>query len=170
MFTQQKRTLVYIAASFIVPLVGSFILLQLDIIGKATHNGQLLNHHEPWPSLQTKTWQMLYIPKNQKCDQTCWHDLDQLAKIKVLLGKNQDKVKIVYSTQSKNLPHKNPYLEQIALTERNKMFHAYGLRENQAHWFIIDPMGRAVLHYTNSQIPKSLLQDLQKLLKASRKL
>lgn len=166
----QRKIIASIGAAFIIPLLGSYLLLQFGFIGKPTHNGQLLAHHEPWPTLQQKSWQLLYIPKNEKCDKSCWHDLDQLAKIKVLLGKNQNKVKVLFSSHSKNLPNKNDYLKHVKLTERNKIFHAYGLRENRPHWLIIDPMGRAVLHYTEAQVPKALLQDLQKLLKASRKL
>ena len=167
---KQKKTLACIAAAFFVPLIGSFLLLHFGLIGKPTHHGQLLTHHDPWPAFQQNTWQLLYIPKHDRCDKNCWHDLDQLAKIKVLLGKNHEKVRILFSSQSKNLPNKNDYLNHIKLSDRHKIFHAYGLQENRPHWLIIDPMGRAVLHYTHAQVPKALLQDLQKLLKASRKL
>lgn len=168
---KQQYTLWLIAAAFIVPLLGSYLLLHFKMIGQPTHNGTLLKNHEPWPTFaKNKTWQLLYIPKNQQCNQACWDDLDTLAKLKILLGKQQNKVKILYTSNGGNRPKANDYVHHTKVNEMPKITHAYSLSLQQPQWLLIDPMGRAVLSYQQDQVPQLMLKDLTKLLKASRKL
>ncbi len=171
--TTKQRTLLAISLAFILPLFGSLLLLHFNKIGQPTHYGKLLADKPPWPDLADPqhNWQLLYIPQNAICQASCWKDLDMLAKLKILLGKQTNKVHIYYTLiDSRNKPKVNPYFTYAPLKSRADILKAYQLDPQQAHWFIVDPLGRIVFHYKPEHVPKKLFADLNKLLKSSRQL
>ena len=94
-----------------------------------------------------------------------------LTKVKVLLGKQSSKVGIVYTlTDRKNEPAMNPYITHVTINDIQQLLRNHHYTEDTRHWFIVDPLGRMVLHYTAEQVPKQMLNDLNKLLKSSRQL
>ena len=169
----KKSPLLGILMAFLIPLGASMALLHYDVIGTPTHHGRLLSDQPAWPELAKirSGWHMFYIPQKTLCQGQCWKDLDSLAKIKVLLGKNSDKVDIIYTlTNPEDAPRQNPYLRQVSIKQLHERLASYQLNDDIPHFFIADPMGRLVLHYSGKQVPKEMMSDLNKLLKSSRAL
>lgn len=159
---QKKWPLYMLFITFTLPLlIAAGIYFNIDKINfNTTQKGELVDFTLSFnPKEQTKTlalnkqWRVVYL-EPEKCDEKCETRKHELLQLSKALGKDQNRV----------------YLH----TTVKKSMHAQGnigyeaLKINDEHLFIVDPLGRAVIHYSPQMSTRDILQDLRKLLKNSR--
>jgi len=118
------------------------------------------------PSVETLhgKW-LLIVPARSGCTQTCQDTLQQLQRVHAALGKNQGRVQRV-------LVGTVPIRQQLALTIISPA------TEDEAAWrrvlddyapavFIADPLGNLMMRYSEPIVPRSILRDMERLLKYS---
>jgi hypothetical protein len=152
---------------FAAPGVIAYLLyLHPEWSSSRTNHGQFL---QPPPVLQqmpqNEKWQLLYwMP--QTCTQDCLHRLDELAKLRLALGRRLYSVDLVLASQTA--------LSAASQTTQNL------LEEVDAHWaqlsgkeadilgsqpaiYLVNPQRYVILAYASDQALKDIFQDLQKM-------
>lgn len=175
-----RRTLLIVAAIFILPLIAAkIVLMQHWYDAGVTNKGHLLD-----PPLSISAVDNTELPDNWRigvlipspCDAACEHGLYVINQSYIALGRLQERVSpvgIQYSAASKvvnNLPS-NTRLEIFTLPNAfEKIDHLPA-----GSLFIMDPLGNIMLWYDGNgdrefmiMQARDLLSDLKKMLKLSR--
>lgn len=147
-------------------MIAYIVYLHPGWISARTNHGQLL---QPAPELahlpRGEKWQLLYWTP-QTCAQDCLQRLDDLAKLRLALGRRLYAVDLVLATQSPR--------NSVSQTAQNL------LEEIDAHWaqlsdkeadilgyqpaiYLVNPKGYVILAYAKDQPVKDIFQDLQKM-------
>lgn len=156
--------------------------------GRANH-GELL---APGTSLQqlglqtdlphqfTEPRWLLLITAPEHCDARCQDWLHQLRQIKTALGRDTDRVEyrlvqprdMAQSSSRSDTSTSNIALDDLENLNRanaetvNRLSSSHG--DYQAAIWVADPLGNLVLRYDLNEPPRSLLDDLKRLLKVSK--
>jgi cytochrome oxidase Cu insertion factor (SCO1/SenC/PrrC family) len=190
-----RRTLLLIAALFLVPLIASFVLYYgaggLGPGGR-TNKGDLLDPARPLPSLALPLadggmtapdflrgrWTWAYVGDG-RCDERCRQALYLTRQSRLALNKDLDRVQRVLIATSgccdrTFLPAEHPDLLVVnaddpraaALLAPFPVYDGVAL-PGAGRIYLIDPLGNLLMSYGPDAPDKALLQDLKKLLKLS---
>lgn len=107
-----------------------------------------------------KWW--LWVVTDRECDDACQHALHQLRQLHVLLNREAPRVRRALVTRDgaadPALLERYPQLEVLS----------GNLAGLEVGLYIVDPIGNLVLHYPMSDAGEPVLDDLERLLKASQ--
>jgi hypothetical protein len=133
------------------------------ISARTTNHGRLL---QPAPKLQqqnqTEKWQLLYwMP--QACTQACLQRMDDLAKLRLALGRRLYYVDLVLATPLVSDQSLQDKLEQmdghvLQINEQN-----LDILGNKPAIYLVNPQHYVILAYSEQQAVKDIYQDLQKM-------
>lgn len=175
-----RKTMLLVAAVFILPVALAKLALEMDWFSRAsTNKGVLL---EPIPNLANldsqHKWRLLYVLPS-RCDAACENALVAINQVWVALGREQDRAEplviVMADSDAKPRQHLSEFpgirMMQASQQDVNEVFKDVptdGI-------FLVDTMDNVVLRYP-PQIEqqqavlhsRDILADLRKLLKLSR--
>lgn len=176
---KQKRLLkhylilILIFLTFATPIVLAYVFYRYvgDIHFSHTNHGELIN---PPLNLVTqyplKKWRLLYV--GHDCDELCQRELHTLKQLHIAFGKEQKRVvrvlALTKSQLSSEVKEHYPHLQLSTID--NKTFQQLQMATHsnvEAHIFVLDPHGNAVMYFKNANKPREIYIDLKHLLKAS---
>lgn len=175
-----RAKLLAVIAIGVAPIIASYVVyfaMQGSAPWLSTNNGQLLNPAPTttdlgWVAAKDPTRAMplgdahwwLLVATSETCDADCEHAVVQLRQLHVLLNRDQSRVRRallfrrgVDAASVDTFDARYPKLELLV-----------GDESLAAGVYVIDPHGNVILHYPYADAGKPVLQDLQKLLKASQ--
>lgn len=179
--------LLAIAAVVIGPILIAWLMVKLQIGIPQTHN----NHSSlVEPVLTVQDWQLslepvgygapwrLLVTAPAGCDDACLKLVHEARQIHIATGREANRVEHTLALGQpvseqllSRLQQDYPRLEQLPLTLK---LYQESLSAHPADWqqgpqlWVIDPLGRVVLHRDASNPGKHLLDDLRRLLKLSK--
>ena len=165
-----RRQLLVIMAVAFVSLGGSYWLYYLAQDGSGwgtTNNGtfveqgvttQSLGWHvvHPQDSSARRTW-WIWIHA-QQCNQPCITSVDQMRALHILLNRESDRVRRAFTGDTQGLDEDD---HRFAVTSHTAPPNGDGV-------YLVDPLGNLVLYFALGADPKTVLEDLKKLLKVSQ--
>jgi len=136
-----------------------------------TNKGEFIQPAVPLELLDNpkEKWRMsLWCPAG--CQATCLQAFDQLARTRLALGRRLYQVD-VWMLQPENTAQCSPEVKQafdqqdvhvrtVSLDEHSQL----ALLQNEMKTFLVDPQNYMVLHYSQSNKPQDIFQDLKRLL------
>ncbi len=166
-------------------LAGIMAKLGVGIPDSQTNRSDLIE-----PAIVVDDWQLnlepvgygapwrLLVTASGECGETCIALVHEARQINVALGREAGRVEHVLALASpaagellERLERNYPRLQLIALNpdayDRSLTAHPLEWREGAQLW-LIDPLGRVVLHQAPEEPGKQLLDDLKHLLKVSK--
>ena len=150
---------------FTAPGILAYIVYQHpNWISGRTNRGQLL---QPPVQLQAaypgNKWQILYW-NPQPCQQTCLQQIDDLAKMRLALGRRLYYVDLIFAHSQKNLSIAlQDLLQKIAGHDSQIQEADANILGPQSAIYLVNPQHYVILAYSIDQAKKDLFQDLQKL-------
>ena len=179
--------LLAIFAIVLVPMLvaGLMAKLGVGIPDSQTNRTDLIE-----PAISVEDWQLdiqpvgygspwrLVVSSPGNCEQTCLELIHEARQINVALGREAGRVEHLVALGApasedllERFAQEYPRLEQARLDRdayaRSLSAHPEGWREGPQLW-LIDPLGRVVLHQDPAAPGKQLLDDLKHLLKVSK--
>jgi cytochrome oxidase Cu insertion factor (SCO1/SenC/PrrC family) len=191
-------TLILILLVIIGPIILAWFMVKYaqHYEFKKNNNGVLIS--VPSPNVQTVSfydfkrrdtlsgesligkWWIVYVSP-EKCFQECQENLYNLRQIQVALGKNSTRVGRIFVAPPHcstafcegYLPEHYPEMQRITFesADFNKLFLKSSISvasETLGQTYIIDPLGNVMMYYDPDTEPKSILNDLKRLLKVSK--
>ncbi len=168
LMTSPRLMLLALTAVFVLPFaIGSGLFWSGWRPASLRNHGELIQPPRALPpstaTLHGK-W-LLIVPARDGCTQACQDTLQQLQRAHAALGKNQGRVQRV-------LVGTIPLRQQQALTILSPA------AEDEATWrqalddyapavFVADPLGNVMMRYGEPITPRSVLRDMERLLKYS---
>ncbi len=179
--------LLAITAVVIGPILIAWLMVKLQIGIPQTHNNQSSLVE---PVLTVQDWQLpldpvgygapwrLLVTAPAECDDSCLALVHEARQIHIATGREADRVEHALALGqpasdelSGQLQHDYPRLEHLSLpldAYRNSLNgHPAAWQQGPQLW-VIDPLGRVVLHRDADSPGKHLLDDLRRLLKMSK--
>jgi cytochrome oxidase Cu insertion factor (SCO1/SenC/PrrC family) len=192
--TSSRRTLLIVAALFLVPLAAAFLFFYSGWrpVGQV-NRGELIQPVRTLPEavllsaedqqLDAKflrgKWTLAYVGEGS-CDARCVEALTLIRQTSLALGKDSERVQRVFfvtgeccNQQYLTTEHAgliSARLDEAADREFLALFPGTGATpaSRAGRIYIIDPLGNLMMSYAPESPPKGLLEDLKKLLKLSR--
>ena len=184
----RRLYLLFIVACFAVPLAAAGWLAGHWTPGHTVQHGELLN---PARSLDLRLtaldgrsttlrgrWILLYAGSARECDARCHTALYDLRQVRLALGKEMERVATVLLLDALPDAPLRQWLagEHAAMTVgvdaagiKSLLAEAFADADATGDWiYLIDPLGNLLMRYPVTVEPRSLLNDLQRLLKWSR--
>ena len=146
--------------------IAYIVYLHPELISERTNHGELL---QPPPILQqmsqSEKWQLLYWTP-EACTQYCLQRMDDLAKLRLALGRRLYYVDLVLASQTA--------LSAASQTTQNLLEAVDGhwaqlagkeaeILGSQPAIYLVNPQGYVILAYSSDQSLKDIFQDLQKM-------
>jgi cytochrome oxidase Cu insertion factor (SCO1/SenC/PrrC family) len=191
---QSRRTLLLVAALFLLPLGMSFVIFYSGWRpnGQVNH-GELIQPARPLPTtvlldaadqqldaeLLRGRWTLAYVGDGG-CDTRCAQALSLIRQTRLALGKDSQRVQRVFFVTSSCCNQQYLKTEHAGLitarldegSDREFLALFPGTGSTPAsragRIYIIDPLGNLMMSYAPTAPAKGLLEDLKKLLKLSR--
>ena len=179
--------LLAIIAVVVGPILAAWLMVTLQIGIPQTQNNQSTLVE---PALSISDWQLplepvgygapwrLLVTAPAECDAACLTLVHEARQIHIATGREANRVEPVLalgqpaSAQLAEQLHADyPQLQQLPLsatTYRNSLAPHPGAWQQGAQLWVIDPLGRVVLHREAGAPGKHLLDDLRRLLKLSK--
>jgi len=120
-------------------------------------------------------WTLIYVGKGD-CDKACQANLIKVRQLRILLGRELDRVQYLFleldesaRDAANKLGQEHPRMMRAQVTSgmANKQSSAFG--DNPVGvFYLIDPLGNLVLRYKKDYDAKGMLKDLRRLLKVSK--
>jgi hypothetical protein len=163
LINKKTTPFVLLVLIFIVPMIASWVLFHYysHFQLKTMNHGTLINPpiHIQNVSLVRgeKKWQVVYVFSH--CDQQC-HDMQyNLSQIKKALGKESERVDVVWATTN-----------DIRLTNFQNILNQKYQKEFAAgdKIYLIDPLDNLFMYYAHTTDPMNILKDLKKVLEVSQ--
>lgn len=179
-----RQTLLLIAFLCTVPVAASYVAFYVRMPDQTTNYGTLL---EPKPVTQEPLsavdgapftlaqlrgrWILIYAGSSA-CDESCRQSLYYMRQVRTALGKEMDRVERVWlltdaGSPNDDLRKAHPGLH-IVRGERSALLAQLNAGADMETVMTIDPLGNLMLRFPANPEPKRMLNDLQRLLKASR--
>jgi len=187
--TRNMRTVLALAALFVLPVAASFWLYYGVGWSPASHvnRGDLIEPARPLPALSlpdvergaavpnvfTRRWSLVFVGPGS-CDDACRHTLFAMRQTRLALARDMDRVQRVFLADSACCDR--AYLERaypglIVLdasgSAARPLLEQFPPESRPSTVFIVDPLGNLMMRYDLRRDPKGLLQDLRRLLQLS---
>jgi len=193
-----RITLILLVLLFVVPVAAAIILHSLGDGWRTaitTNKGNLITPVRSVPVFVASTidgksfsredlegkWTMFYI-ESSSCDKSCESNLytirqsrlgmggekDRVQRVLLLNGQGNDDALDMYKKEHNGMTVMK--LDDATRTEVIKSFEFDGLpaAESAQRIYFIDPLGNLMMHYGSDVNPRSVVKDLERLLKYSR--
>jgi hypothetical protein len=188
------RTVLALAALFILPVAGSFWLyygVGWRPPGRVNH-GELIEPARPLPAVRlpsaapgsaegralvpnvfTKRWALVYVG-NGTCDRSCEYSLYVMRQTRLALGNDMERVERVFlatqeccNTGFLSRAYPGLVVLDASGSAARQLLDQFPRADRSAMIFVVDPLGNLMMRYDSRRDPKGLLQDLQRLLRLS---
>jgi hypothetical protein len=173
---RSRRTLLLLAALFLLPVVLSFVAYYSGWRpAGSSNNGELLQPIRQLPALAPSLsgkWAMTYVGDGA-CDADCQQALVFARQTRLSLAADTARMNwaLLATDRCCNreyLATAHPGIIVINAAAQREALLAVLPKQNLAHsLFVIDPLGNIVLRYDVRNNPRGLLEDLKKMLKLS---
>lgn len=186
------RTILALAALFVLPVAGSFWLYYGASWRPAGHlnRGELIRPARPLPDVRlpimsstaarspvenvfSKRWALVYIGDGT-CGRSCQYALFVMRQTWLALNTNAPRVERVFLATGNCCAASTLSREQAGLIVQNasvssggKLIAAFPREDRDEMIFLVDPLGNLMMRYDLRHDPKGLLQDLRLLLQLS---
>jgi cytochrome oxidase Cu insertion factor (SCO1/SenC/PrrC family) len=189
-----RRTLLLIAALFLLPLAAAFWMYYSGSQVRpaaATQRGDLIDPARPLPdvtpnivsgagtgaALLRDQWSMVYVGDG-RCDERCRQALYLMRQTRIALNKDAGRVRRVFLVTANccdrawlDAEHPDIVVARADDAKGRQLlaaFPSYGAGPSQAgRIWLVDPLGNLLLSYAPGSPDKALLEDLKRLLKLS---
>jgi hypothetical protein len=172
---QKKRvTLFWLLVVFILPIFGAYLFkTHPEFLGanQTTNYGTWVKTKISWPNYpKQRAWKLVYW-QPRVCDKSCFDILNQLAKIRLAMGRKLYDLDIWLYTSSDYPLTSN----QIGALQQQDMRLAYAKMPQLKNWdehfskmpiVLISPENQALMMYSKDFIAKKMYNDLQRLMKS----
>ncbi len=156
---------------FVLPFIFAKHLFDNNITSTrgTTNHGTFLTTDVNIENLEDNNHWIILQVIDSTCDQLCQDNMYMLRQINTALGKDMDRVKryLLKNNTQKNRVNIENYPKLIVLERSETLYNK--LTKMDERIYIADPFGKIILGYNTDFIAKSLLKDLKKLLKFSRR-
>lgn len=174
--TRSRRTLLLLAALFLLPVVFSFVAYYSGWRpAGSTNHGELLQPIRQLPALAQSLsgkWAMAYVGDGA-CDSDCQQALVFARQTRLSLAADTTRMNWVLfaidhccNREYLDAAHKG-IIAIDAAAGREQLLAVLPNQDLQHSLFVIDPLGNIVLRYDVRNNPRGLLEDLKKMLKLS---
>jgi hypothetical protein len=185
------RTILALAALFVLPVAGSFWLYYGANWRPAGHvnRGELISPARPLPdeplpivssagvraaaNVFRKRWALVYVGDGG-CDQRCQYALHVMRQTWLALNTDAPRVERVFLATGNccapsALSNAQPGLiaQDASVTSGGKLVAVFPREDREEMIFLVDPLGNLMMRYDLRHDPKGLLQDLRRLLQLS---
>ncbi len=190
--TPAHRTLALLAAVFILPFVIGTGLFWLDWRPEKFGNyGELmqpprqlpesgLRHADggPFPSSELRGKWLLVLPVSGPCDSICEQDLQRMQQVHIALNKEQDRLQRVLIASDVAERTDGRIRSEISQRFPDLVLATVSAGTAAAGWsralggtgreiYVVDPLGRVMMRYSNPIEMRGVFKDLDRLLKYS---
>jgi len=179
-----RAKLALIVALFAAPVVASFLAYRFARVAPTANHGELLLppaqvSDRPFATPGGGTFAfktlrgrwVLVVPDSGACDGTCLGKLVTVRQVRLALGRNAERIARVFLVDDGRLPDPGalaPFAgTEVAIAERDVAF-APGTEGDRIHVYLVDPHGNVMMRWRAADDPKGMLQDLERLLRASQ--
>jgi len=184
MITRPRLMLLAIMALFLAPIVASWLAYQFLRPAATANYGLLLTP----PALITATpflragggtfrfeelrgkW-VLIASDSGACPQACVAKLTLMRQLRLMLGRNAYRVVRVFvadDTHPFASEALSPFEGTVVITPPLGMAQPVVPVNDRAHYYLVDPLGNVMMRFPADAAPRRMLQDLERLLKASQ--
>lgn len=189
------RTVLALAALFVLPLAGSFWLYYGAGWRPSGHvnHGELIQPVRTLPAVSLpavsltdpgsrplapsvfgkRKWALVYVGGGG-CDRSCQYALYVMRQTWAALNTNAARVERVFlatgdccDTASLARGHQGLIVLDASVSSGARLLAAFPRTDRSAMIFIVDPLGNLMMRYDSRRDPKGLLQDLRRLLRLS---
>jgi len=169
LMTSSRWSLLALAAVFVLPFaIGSGLYWSGWRPVALRNHGELIQPPRTLPSagaLHGK-W-LLIVPARDGCTQTCQAALQQLQRVHAALGKNQGRVqRVVVATGTAPIQQQQALTVVSPATEAETAWRQ-ALDDFAPAVFVADPLGNVMMRYGEPIDARSILRDMERLLKYS---
>jgi cytochrome oxidase Cu insertion factor (SCO1/SenC/PrrC family) len=179
-----RAKLLLIVAGFALPIVASFLTYFLHG-GEATGNyGELLLpparvtsqpferlEGGPWTFDQLRGQWAIVVSDSGDCPENCSRKLTLVRQVRLALGRNAPRVARVFVVDDVARPQPQalaPFEGTLVALTPTGIHLPTGAANDRAHIYLVDPNGNVMMRWPAAADGKRMLQDLQRLLKASQ--
>lgn len=170
---RNKSVLFFLTLLFIAPGLSAYLFYMHPewLNHNTTNKGHFLNPAQPLNLFKDKKWRIvLWSP--EACDHQCMHQLDQLARVRLALGRRFYNVELWLLQRDDAPALSKEALESIK--EYNILWQTVSVNNPKAHailmkktsTFIINPTNYLILEYNNNQ-PDDVFHDIKHILTSS---
>ena len=185
------RTILALAALFVLPVAGSFWLYYGASWRPAGHTnrGELIRPARPLPEVPlpvvssagvqpaanvfSKRWALVYIGDGD-CDRSCQYALYVMRQTWLALNTDAPRVERVFLATAKccapsalSSAQAGLIAQDASVSAGGKLIAVFPREDREQMIFLVDPLGNLMMRYDLRRDPKGLLQDLRKLLQLS---
>lgn len=148
------------------PLPEAF---ELNAYHAALESSTTVNGRE----LLTGHWTLLRLDDG-RCSLACEADLFKMRQLRLSLGRDRERVRLVYLSSSEprgahwpDLLSRHPRLSVTSWSDKEPAYQKL-FSDLTGSVYLLDPLGRLVLYYAELASAKDMLEDLKRLLKVSK--
>lgn len=159
----QWVVLLGLACIFILPAPTAYwcYLHPAVCVGKPTNQGQLLSPPVRVSGLTAlKKWRLVYLAE-VSCGATCFSALEQLAKVRLALGRRAYDLNVALVTQAALSTQAKAMLQDEGI----ELLHDFPKALEHAPVWIVNPDGFAVMSYVDANRTQDIFHDLQQLIR-----
>lgn len=179
-----RAKLLLIVAGFALPIVASYVAYYFYRAAPTGNYGELLLPparitSQPFGRFPDGQWTfgelkgrwILAASDAGACPSGCVQKLTLMRQVQLALGRNASRVARVYVVDDVARPDPaalQPFEGTIVALTPTGMHLPSGAANDRAHIYLVDPNGNVMMRWPAAAEPKRMLQDLQRLLKASQ--
>ena len=170
---KKYRSLLFLIVLFSLPMVAAYYIFSQPMLLRklsTTNHGQWAPEVS-WQLHKDKArpWQLV-LWNDGPCEQVCMHKLDQLARIRLAMGRKLYELDlilvipegmVVSDAQRAQLKENNIYYQYLPLEEVS----VWGKKFQKQPIVLFSPQHQAILMYSTALEPKKMFHDLQVLIK-----
>lgn len=167
-----KLIMLTVVLLFAAPLIASYVMVTRGWIpGGTTNHGELV---EPPRAVAEyglgdeqayrRGWTVL-VPQRGRCESECLHRLDELARLRLALEKDIDRVHVVLLLPTGSAAPELPEL----VTHSSAAPDAVTALDAGGAAYVVDPEARVMMRYPEPLDAAGLLKDLERLLRYSKR-
>jgi len=186
------RTILALAALFVLPVAGSFWLYYGASWRPAGHTnrGELIQPARPLPDVAlpivspaaaqqaaanvfSKRWALVYVGDGM-CDRSCQYALFVMRQTWLALNRDAPRVERVFlatrdccATAPLSSAEAGLIVQDASASSGAKLLGAFPREDRDQMIFLVDPLGNLMMRYDSRRDPRGLLLDLQVLLRLS---
>lgn len=184
MIARARLKLVAIIALFAAPIAASFLAFHFFRPEATSNYGEFVRPPQPVTTARFRRvgggefgfaqlrgkW-VLVAADSGACPASCTAKLTLMRQVRLMLGRNAGRVERVFVADD-TVPLAPealaPFEGTVAITPPTGMTLPLAPVNDRAHFYLVDPMGNAMMRFPVDAEPRRMFRDLERLLKASQ--
>jgi cytochrome oxidase Cu insertion factor (SCO1/SenC/PrrC family) len=177
-----RARLILLVALFFTPMAASLVVYHFFRPEAAANYGELLLPPEsisahvfpsttgPFTFSSLRGRWVLVASDSGNCDGACARKLASMRQVRLALGRNASRVVRVFVTDDLAPPDAalGAAPDQVVILPHPGVALPPGAVNDRAHIYLVDPLGNVMMRWPSNPEPRRMLQDLERLLKASQ--